>query len=116
MMIDIIASLFISVLAGMGVGGGGLLVLYLALVKNTDQLTSQGINLFFFLAASCSALAVNIKKRTLDLKYIATLALFGTPFALLGAIIACNTDTALLRKLFGALLILSGALSFAKKK
>ena len=36
--IDIIASAAVAVLAGMGVGGGGLLVIYLTLLKGMDQL------------------------------------------------------------------------------
>ena len=64
---DMVASFLISVLAGMGVGGGGLLVIYLSLVRNIDQLAAQGINLLFFVCASLSALVVNIKKRSLKL-------------------------------------------------
>ena len=39
--ISSIAALIISALSGMGVGGGGLFVIYLALLTDTPQLAAQ---------------------------------------------------------------------------
>ena len=50
--IDTVVAFFASALAAMGVGGGGLLVIYLTLVRATEQISAQGINLFFFLFSS----------------------------------------------------------------
>ena len=47
-MFDIIISFICALLAGMGVGGGGILIIYLTLFKNLPQATAQGINLLFF--------------------------------------------------------------------
>ena len=41
----------ISALMGMGVGGGGLLIIYLTLYLNLPQLTAQGTNLLLFVLA-----------------------------------------------------------------
>ena len=38
-----------ALLAGMGVGGGGLLVLYLVFIKDMGQTMAQGLNLVFFI-------------------------------------------------------------------
>lgn len=112
---DMVASFLISVLAGMGVGGGGLLVIYLSLVRNNDQLAAQGINLLFFVCASLSALVVNIKKRSLKLMPILMLSVSGALFAIIGSFMASMIDVSLLRKLFGGLLIISGGASFFDK-
>ena len=99
----------------MGVGGGGLLVIYLSLVKKTDQLAAQGINLVFFLAAAASALAVNIRNRNLDFKRITALAVIGSVLSVIGASLAAKTDVQLLRKFFGGLLVLSGIVAFFRR-
>lgn len=116
MFIDIVVSFIISALAGMGVGGGGLLVIYLALVKNMDQFTSQGINLIFFIFAAVSALSVNIKKKAIDIKTVVILAVSGLVFAVIGAVFASVVDVYVLRKIFGGLLVISGVFSVFHKE
>lgn len=49
--IDQIAGLFSAVAGALGLGGGGVLVLYLTLGMHMPQLRAQGINLLF----SCPA-------------------------------------------------------------
>ena len=48
-MIDIFAGFFAAMLSAMGVGGGGLLVIYLTEILGMEQRCAQGINLLFFL-------------------------------------------------------------------
>ena len=43
----LLAGLFSGIAAAMGLGGGAVLVIYLAIFTDTAQLTSQGINLLF---------------------------------------------------------------------
>lgn len=56
MVLDFVVATLVAVLSGLGVGSGGILVLYLTLIRNVPQLTAQGINLLFFVAAALSAL------------------------------------------------------------
>ena len=51
-MVSFIVALITSVLSGLGIGGGGLLVIYLAFFTDTPQITAQGINLLFFIFSS----------------------------------------------------------------
>lgn len=74
---DFIAALVTAALAGLGVGGGGLLVLWLTFVTGTEQLAAQGINILFYICASGASLPVHIKKRKLSLAVLLTLALTG---------------------------------------
>ena len=113
--LDILAYFLISALAGMGVGGGGLLVIYLTMIGKTEQLEAQGINLIFFLCASAAALCINVKRRRLDFRKILLLSAIGSVFALLGAFCAAHVHSAMLRKMFGGLLILSGITSLFHK-
>ena len=42
--VDLLASFSIAVLSGMGIGSGGLFVIYLTLVSSTPQLAAQGLD------------------------------------------------------------------------
>ena len=64
--VDILAALIIAVLSGMGVGSGGLLVLYLTMVRDTPHLTAQGLNLLFFIFASGASLCIHLTRRQMD--------------------------------------------------
>ncbi len=55
-MIESVVGFITALLAGLGIGGGGLLVIYLVLWTNCEQLSAQGINLLFFLFSSASAM------------------------------------------------------------
>ena len=58
------AALFVfAVLSGLGVGGGGLLVIYLALFTDVAQLSAQGINLLFFIFSCGASMLVHLSKR-----------------------------------------------------
>ena len=107
----------VAVLSGLGVGGAGLLVTYLVFVKKTPQLAAQGLNLLFFLFSSTAALTVHIFRTPLLYKCLLFLIPFGLLGSFCGAYLAVLLPQALLRRLFGVLLILSGALAlFARKK
>jgi len=106
--VDFIAGICVSALAGLGVGGGGLLVIYLTMIKNIPQIESQGINLLFFVTAGTASLLIHIKKRKLNIKNLIIMITAGSLGAVAGSIIANFTDGALLKKVFGGFLIISG--------
>ena len=54
---DLLASLLAAALSGLGVGSGGLLVIYLSLFTDLPQRTAQGFNVLFFLFYGGIALA-----------------------------------------------------------
>ena len=114
--VDFIAGVLIAALAGMGVGGGGLLVLYLVFVKGMGQTDSQGINLVFFVCASITALCLHLKKRSVDMRRCVVLMCFGGIGAILGAVVASYFEPDVVRKIFGWFLIASGVLVFLKKR
>ena len=115
-MLDFIVGFAVSVLSGLGIGGGGLLVIYLSLMGSAGHLAAQGINLLFFICASGAAFLMNLKKRRFDLRRMAILSASGVAFAVLGAMVAGVIDAASLKKMFGGFLALSGIVSFFGKE
>ena len=105
---EIIAGIICSALAAMGVGGGGLLVVYLTEFAKMDQRMAQGINLVFFLCASVTALAVHVKTRRLAYNVAWLFAIGGAAGSAVGSLFARSVDSSLLRLCFGILLIFAG--------
>lgn len=112
---EFIIPLLIAVLSGLGVGSGGLLVIYLTLVEGLPQLSAQGINLVFFISASLSSVIFNFKKRNVPIKLVLLMGSVGVLGAFLGTKLALVINEEITRKIFGALLILSGISAFLKK-
>ena len=100
--------LLVGVAAGRGVGGGGLLVLYLAGLCGMPPYTAQGINLLYFLPAAGCSLIFHVKNRQIVWKAVVPAAIAGCLTAIPGALLAGSVDTALLRRLFGGFLVLVG--------
>ncbi len=108
--------LAVGILAGLGVGSGGLLLLYLTLVLEMELSVARPINLLFFASALLFACIVNIKKKRISLSLSLLLIIPGIIGSLIGAFFIGSADGRLLRTLFGIFLILGGGYSlFAKK-
>lgn len=105
-----------AVLSGLGVGGGGLMMIYLALFTEVGQLAAQGINLLFFLFSSGTSILVHLSKRKIFFSAVAVMSLSGVVGALIGAFLSGMIDQNVLRKIFGAMLIVCGILSLKSSK
>ena len=104
----LIISLIIATLSGMGVGGGGLLVIYLTLFESTEQIIAQGINLCFFIATAIASTVYNVYKKKIQYKTVLILGASGTAFSFLGVYTAGVINADILRKIFGIMLIIGG--------
>ena len=103
--IDFVASLFIGVLTGLGVGSGGLFLVYMTLVRHAEQITAQGLNLAFFIYAALASLAVNFYKKRISVRILIFISLFGVCGVFLGSYILPLISPAIIRKIFGGVLI-----------
>ena len=112
--VTFIVAILIAVLSGLGVGGGGLFVIFLSFFTQLDHLEIQGINLAFFIFSSASALAVHVFKRKIFVGAVLIMSVSGIIGALIGTFLSGNISPLILRKLFGAMLVLSGMLSLKK--
>lgn len=102
---DIAATFVVAILAGMGIGSGGLMVIYWTLIRGAEQLAAQGFNLMFFLFASCSSMVIHLLRRRIAWKGVTVMIISGLPAALLGTRLAVLLPTEYGRVLFGLFLI-----------
>ena len=114
-MINIVASFLIAVLSGMGVGSGGLFVIWLTIIVGTPQIAAQGLNLLFFLFSAGASLLVHVSKRKMLWGAVLLLTAVGIIGSLIGSLIAGVISADLMKKLFGAMLIASGSFVIFKK-
>ena len=66
--ISSVVGLASGILASMGMGGGFILVVYLALFTDIAQKGAQGINLLFFMPITILAVFIHIKNKLIDVK------------------------------------------------
>lgn len=108
MVMAVVVGTILGFLAGLGVGGGSLLILWLNFALEMDQSTARAVNLMFFVPAAIIATIFRRKQGNVDIKKILPAALTGCAAAALCSWIAPNLDLNLLKKGFGGLLILTG--------
>lgn len=106
--VDIVATLIIATLSGMGIGSGGLMVLYLTLVRGAPQLSAQGFNLLFFLFAVAASMAIHLTHRRIRLPAVALMIAAGLPAAYLGTRLALVIPETWATRIFGIFLVLVG--------
>lgn len=104
----ILMGVVLGYLAGIGVGGGSLLILWLTLVLNMDAGTARAINLMFFITAAGSVSIIRWRQGTLNLKKILPAILAGCCAAGLFSFFSYHIDQEIARKLFGILLLVTG--------
>ena len=104
----LLAAAICGTMAGMGLGGGSLLILWLTAVMEVDPVTARGINLLFFLPAALLSTISRIRKGTVPIKKVMPAVWAGIGFAFLFSIVGIYMPMALLKKLFGILLLLTG--------
>lgn len=111
----VIVAFLSALLAGMGVGSAGLLVVYLTLFEGLPQLEAQMINMIFFSASAAASLGVNLVKKRLSLAVILSVAVPGCLGAAAGAYFAHSVEPGALGKIFGGLMVAIGALTLFRK-
>ena len=111
----IIVSLIIAILSGMGVGGGGLLVIYLTIFENTPQIIAQGTNLIFFIAAGLASTIYNVKKKKIVWRHTLPISISSVLFAIITSILTSKINPEILGKMFGVMLVLSGSASLISR-
>lgn len=98
----------LGALAGIGVGGGSLLMLWLTAVIGMEHGQARGINLLFFLPAAGVATLLRWKQGQLCVRILLPGIIGGCAAALIGSYIGFRMDLELLRTIFGGLLLVTG--------
>ena len=107
-LLSIPVGIVLGFLAGLGVGGGSLLILWLTLIAGTDPSTARAINLLFFLAAAGSVSIFRWRKGRLDFKSILPAIVCGCIAAGVCSWLGTQIDQGILKKIFGVLLLATG--------
>lgn len=104
----IVVGIILGFLAGIGVGGGSLLILWLTLVLNIDHSISRNINLLFFVPTAIIASFFRWKQGALDIQRILPAILGGCISAACFSLLSNRLDVSILQKMFGVLLLVTG--------
>lgn len=108
----VLAGLFGGVVAGMGMGGGTLLIPILTLWLKLPQITAQAINLVAFVPTAVVSTIILAKNKLIDWKKL----IYILPGAIITTIITSffvgYIDSNILRKTFGAFMLCIGVIYF----
>ena len=112
----LIAGLFAGTAGAMGLGGGAVLIIHLALFTDTPQLESQGINLLFFIPIALAAVTVYAIKKNIRWRLVLKTAVWGLVGSAAGLMLTDSIGGEITGKIFGGLLIIMGLLEIFGKK
>ncbi len=115
MLVSFLVPLGIGMLAGLGVGSGGLFILFLTEWAGLPQHEAQGVNLAVFSIALATALFLHLRRRPPSTSILFVILSFGTIGALAGASLATAISGGALRFLLGIFLALSGIFVLLRK-
>lgn len=101
-------AILLGFLAGLGVGGGSLLILWLTMVVGMEYAEARIINLLFFLPSALIATLFRLKQGTIQLNKVLPAVISGCIAAFLFSRTGQQINTELLQKLFGGLLLFTG--------
>ena len=119
----VLAGVVSGVIAGMGMGGGTLLIPILTIFLSFAQGSAQAINLFAFLPCAVVSLIIHIKNKLINFKVVIPIILTGIISSVGASLLAVNTQNNTLKMLFAIFLLLIGIeqivvilISFIKQK
>ena len=104
-----IASLVAGFVSSMGLGGGGILVLYLTLFLNMPQTQAGGINLLFFLPVAAVSIFIHIRQKRIYVKLALKCVPLGMAGACLGVWITQLVEPVWVTRAFALLVFVLGA-------
>ena len=112
----LLAGLFSGTAGAMGLGGGAVLIIHLALFTDTSQLKSQGINLLFFIPIALAAVTVYSLKKNIKWRLVLKTSVWGLAGSAVGLTVTGRIGGEITGKIFGGLLIIMGLLEIFGKK
>ena len=101
----------ISMLVGMGIGGGGLYIVYLTELLYLDATTARGTNLVFFIISALASLIIHLRKRHFYVMQVIVMVIFGVIGSYIFSHISNIIDPEIPKIFLGGVLILGGGVS-----
>ena len=107
-LINLIIGTVLGFLAGIGTGGGSLLLLWLTSVQGLPPEEARAINLMFFLPSALIATIMRRDHERPGYRQLLPAISAGCIAAVVTSLLSRHMDTDLLKKLFGGLLMAAG--------
>lgn len=104
-LIPLLIGTILGFLAGMGVGGGSLLLLWLTQIAGFPYMQARILNLLFYLPAAATATVFHRRKQVIQKDTVIPALLTGCTAAVLCALLSRSIDPMRLQKYLGWLLI-----------
>lgn len=116
--VAVIVGTALGFLAGLGIGGGSLLILWLTIALQMEQSTARCINLLFFLPAAFVSILFRRKQGDISPGHLYPAIIAGCISAAVFSLLSRVLDTQIIKKGFGVLLLFTGCreLFFQKKR
>ena len=114
--ISAIAGFLSGLIGSMGFGGGGVLIIYLAVFASVPQLQAQGVNLLFFIPCAALSVLIYTLKKQINYREIFPVILGGISGAIPAGFILSFIKTEYLSKIFAVFLIYMGISSLIRLK
>ena len=105
---NMIVGTVLGFLAGIGTGGGSLLLLWLTTVRGLSPADARTVNLLFFLPSALIATVMRRDHERPKYKQLLPAIAAGCIAAVVTSLLSRHMDTELLKKIFGGLLIAAG--------
>ena len=106
--VSLLVGSVLGFLAGLGVGGGSLLILWLTCVLQMEYPAARVTNLLFFIPAALICCLFRWKQGTISIKIVLPAILSGCAAAATASLCSKYLDLDLLKKCFGFLLLFTG--------
>lgn len=106
--IAIAVGIVLGFLAGLGIGGGTILILWLTQIIGMDPGISRTINLMFFITAAGSVSLIRLKKKQIPWIRILPAIIAGCISGWIFSSVGRYLDNNIAKKLFGCLLLIAG--------
>ena len=104
----VISGVLSGIVAGMGMGGGTILIPVLTIFFSVSQVMSQGINLLAFLPCAVVSLIIHIKSKLVNFKVGLPIIFAGVLASVGASFLAVNTKNETLQLFFAVFLLLVG--------
>ena len=100
----------------LGVGGGGILIVFLTMFLSFSRNDAAIINLLFFIPIALFSVVIYLKHKQIDIKKALLLIPTGLIGSAIGVYLSGVIETSLLSKIFGGILIFISLKTFFSKK
>lgn len=108
----LLISIVSGVLAGMGMGGGTLLIPALTLIMDVDQQLAQATNLLVFVPCAIICCIIYFKSKLIDFKNSWLIVLSASAISIVAVLVAVKLKSKTLSINFGTFLIVLGVVQF----